>query len=76
MDANHTEVQLRFGMDVYVSKSNEWNHYPLEKLQLFNYSPYELNIYTKNGDCLEDLQQKQVTCGWYYFISLILDFLF
>jgi len=68
--ANGTDLQMRFGMKVTITKGLTWNQYPLDKLQFFNFKPFELLVYTKSDKCQDDPKQNDVTCNWYYFHCL------
>jgi len=73
--SNGSDLQMRFGMKLTITKGLTWNQYPLDKLQFFNYKPYELLLYTKNDKCQDDPKQNDVTCQWYVFLGNIFIFI-
>ncbi|KAG0559445.1 hypothetical protein KC19_10G105100, partial [Ceratodon purpureus] len=63
---NGSDLQMRFGLVVQLTKGQVFNYYPLQRERLYNYKPWELLIYCKQGHCRDDPRQGDVTCNWAY----------
>nr|PNR27840.1 hypothetical protein PHYPA_029992 [Physcomitrium patens] len=64
--SNGTELNVRYGIKIVVTKGQTWLFYPIYYQRHFNYAPFEELLYMKEGDCQDDVQQRDVSCRWAY----------